>query len=238
MKISVVMATHNKAGILDLSLKSIFVQMISSEFEVIVVDDDSTDDTKSICSDYPVRHIPIENDSGLPYRNPSHARNVGYKVATGDIIICQSDDVMHQDSDTLEALCEVPVEGQSFALATVTNYNLQTNTRLMQYVGVKCRRPFFFLGALYRSDLYAIGGNSEDFVYPAYDDDWFADCLIRGRRLMPIYMESIEALHIDHSRPQNIADLVKPSRALYAQKVKDAKAGRIKWEAIGGPWEL
>jgi len=238
MRISVVMATHNKAGILDLTLKSIFSQMISSEFEVIVVDDDSTDDTKSVCSNYPVRHIPIKNDSGLSYRNPAHARNVGYKAATGDIIVCQSDDVMHQDSDTLEVLCSVPIEGQSFALSTVTNYDLQNNKMLMQYVGTKCRRPFFFLGALYRSDLYAVGGNSEDFVYPAYDDDWFGHCLIRGRRLMPIYMESVEALHIDHVRPSNIAQLVIPSRELYKRKVKDAEAGRIKWEAVGGPWEL
>ena len=230
MRISVVMATHNKCGILDLVLLSIRSQMISGEYEIIVVDDDSKDDTENVCSDHGVRYIHIKNDSGLPYRNPSFARNTGYMAATGDIIVCQSDDVMHQDSDILETLCVVPVEGQSFALATVTNYNLQTNERLMQYVGVKCRRPFFFLGALWRSDIYAVGGNSEDFIYPAYDDDWFADCLIRGRRMMPIYMESVQALHIDHPRPPNIAELVKPSRALYQQKVKDAKAGKIKWK--------
>ena len=55
-------------------------------FEVIVVDDGSTDDTAKIAAEYPCRVISTEN------RGLSNARNTGWQKATGEIIAYIDDD--------------------------------------------------------------------------------------------------------------------------------------------------
>jgi GT2 family glycosyltransferase len=63
-------------------------------YDVIVVDDGSTDRTAQISAEYPVRVISTEN-GGL-----SSARNIGMNAATGDIVAYIDDDA-YPDSDWL-----------------------------------------------------------------------------------------------------------------------------------------
>src|SRR5207253_11161596 len=56
------------------------------KYEVIVVDDGSTDDTAAIASQYDVRLI------RTPNRGPSSARNTGLAAATGEIVAYLDDD--------------------------------------------------------------------------------------------------------------------------------------------------
>jgi len=228
VKCSVVMASKDRAGMLARTLQSIRSQNVSFEYEVIVVDDGSKDDTEKACKQFDVRYFRLENPI---YRNPSVARNVGYRAAVGDIIIAQSDDVMHHTSTAIEQLCELK-EGE-FCIAQVYYYDPMRKRQLQRLVGSKYPRPFFFLGSLWRSDLYAVGGNDEDFTSPGYDDDWFADCLIRGLGLKCRFEDSIVGYHQIHPRLANLKELVEPSKRLYAQKVAEGK-----FISSGGAWEM
>src|ERR1051326_3434583 len=78
-RISVVVAAHNAARTLDGCLKSL-VSLRYPNYEVIVIDDGSTDDTAAIMAKYPVRGITTEN------QGVSGARNEGMRAATGEII--------------------------------------------------------------------------------------------------------------------------------------------------------
>ena len=51
MKLSVIIPTHNRAEILKITLQKILEQE-GVEFEVIVVDDGSTDDTERVVSNF------------------------------------------------------------------------------------------------------------------------------------------------------------------------------------------
>lgn len=236
MKCSICIGTHNKEDILDEVLYSIFSQNVPFEFEVIVADDDSLDNTKDVCAHYGVRYCFIENDSGKPYRNPAKARNASYKQAQGDIIICQSDDVVHWSDRTIEKLC-TQLHSGTFNIATVHNYDPDKKKNLEQYTGPNppFRRPLFFLGSLFKKDLYEVGGNDEDFIGPGYEDDWFAQCLTQGLDLEPVYLKNVAGKHLNHSRPPNVPTLYKETEKVFKKKKKEAIRTGV-WKSSGGSW--
>jgi glycosyltransferase involved in cell wall biosynthesis len=84
MRISVIICTHNRAGSLRRTLHSLTTQTLPrSEFEVLVVDNASTDDTQQVVGsfvDLPVRSI-FESVLGL-----SHARNTGWQSASSPYV--------------------------------------------------------------------------------------------------------------------------------------------------------
>jgi len=90
--ISIVMPTYNRAYIIDSSIKSVLAQTYS-DFELIIVDDGSTDDTEKVIksfNDKRIRYIKLEKNSGA-----SHARNIGIENAKGEYI------TFHDSDDTM-----------------------------------------------------------------------------------------------------------------------------------------
>ena len=227
MRCSVVMATRDKSVYLNNTLKSIRDQTVPFDYELIVVDDGSTDNTVDICSVWGVdKYIRLENDH---YRNPSVARNAGYRTAIGDIIIAQSDEVIHFTDNVIEEMCNQLHEDE-FLIATVYNYAMSEKKRLAAYTGSSFKRPFFFLGSLWRKDLYVIGGNDEDFTLPGFDDNWFADCLTIGLGLSHRFIDNVIGHHQDHPRPP-LAEPTRVMKALYNKKRYDGV-----FVSSGGPW--
>jgi glycosyltransferase involved in cell wall biosynthesis len=88
--ISVVLATYNRAACLPRSIASVLARQ-GANFELIVVDDASTDETRSYLarlSDPRVRAVLAERNRG-----PSGARNLGLAAARADIVaFLDSDD--------------------------------------------------------------------------------------------------------------------------------------------------
>jgi len=236
--VSICIATRNKKQPLKIVLDSIFCQKTKANYEVIVVDDGSTDDTDKMCEQfrsygYLIRYKKLENEQ---YRNPGIARNVAYKMARGKTVIAQSDDVLHYSNNVIEGLATVPHMG--FSVALVTNAEVNHAGKIVKkkgvYTGATYPRPLFFLGSLLREHIYAIGGNCEEFTEPGFEDDWFGQCLIHGLQLMPHFLVDVLGVHQDHSRP----DLSGPyarMRILFEKKYEDASAGLVPW--VGGePW--
>lgn len=91
--ISVIIPTYNRAGLLTDALKSVIAQT-DSNFEIIVVDDGSTDNTKEILSPYmnSIKYI-FEDNKG-----PAAARNRGLLESRGDFIAyLDSDDMWEKN---------------------------------------------------------------------------------------------------------------------------------------------
>jgi glycosyltransferase involved in cell wall biosynthesis len=93
MKFSIVIATYNRAGELPNTLKSLTEQRVSDSWEVIVVDNNSSDATREVvletARNFPVtlRYV-LEKEQGR-----SAALNAGIKTARGEIIAITDDDV-------------------------------------------------------------------------------------------------------------------------------------------------
>lgn len=92
-RFTVVIPTYNRAEALRRTLKSVLDQSFR-DFEVIVVDDGSTDHTRTIVEqwgDARIRYAWIQNSGG-----PATPRNVGMSMATGEwLSFLDSDDLWH-----------------------------------------------------------------------------------------------------------------------------------------------
>jgi len=237
VKVSVCMATYNRPQYLERVLRSIVRQSPPFDYEIIVADDaPQNEDNRLVCMEFPcVTYIRVDRPPG--YMNPARARNVAYRAATGEIIICQSDDVEHR-GEAMAGLVDALKPG-TFVIATVFNVDLQGRGVLKpiyEFTGPNCRRPLFFLGALYLKDLYAVGGNDERFVHPGLDDNWFADCLKKGLGLRARYATTVIGSHLSHERPSDLAQRVDQSMAVYKKLTTNAKTHVGRWTTEDAPW--
>ena len=94
-KVSVIIPTYNREGILGRSIESVLNQTYT-EFELIIVDDGSTDNTRQLVEnihDDRISYYYVKNNSGA-----AAARNYGIERAEGEYIAFQdSDDYWHSD---------------------------------------------------------------------------------------------------------------------------------------------
>jgi len=93
---TIIIPAYNSAKYIERAIRSCLMQSISKErFDVVVIDDGSTDDTPKILakySDYIKQHC-LPNNQGLP-----NALNLGLKVARSRYFIrVDSDDYVHED---------------------------------------------------------------------------------------------------------------------------------------------
>ena len=79
---SVIVPARNAASTLGATLAALAAQRTTAEFEVIVVDDGSTDDTAAIAESSPLA-VRLVRSGGV---GPGPARNAGVAVATGEAL--------------------------------------------------------------------------------------------------------------------------------------------------------
>jgi glycosyltransferase involved in cell wall biosynthesis len=92
MEISVVIATKDRAQFLQCALASIETQVAAPSFEVVVVDNGSRDNTRSVVEAYAGRALPVRYvREAQP--NRAKARNRGVAVASGEYVLFCDDDV-------------------------------------------------------------------------------------------------------------------------------------------------
>ncbi len=97
--ISVIIPCYNGAATLKKCLAAVLASKYSN-FEVIVVDDCSEDDSVSIIKQFPCRLITLENHSGA-----AQARNIGAEQSRGDILFfTDADCVLEKDTLAIAAI--------------------------------------------------------------------------------------------------------------------------------------
>lgn len=93
LRISVIIPTYNRGWIIKEAIDSVLTQNYP-DFELIVVDDGSTDDTQNILAEYKSRIRILQQDN----KGVSAARNYGIDKAGGDYIaFLDSDDIWLQN---------------------------------------------------------------------------------------------------------------------------------------------
>ncbi len=116
--ISIIMPVYNAAKFLSPMLDSVLNQSYR-DFELILVNDGSTDHSSEICHEYASR-FPAVRVFDLENGGPSRARNFGVTQATGDFIwFMDSDDILADDA--LE--CAVQVQAQHDADVVIGGMN-------------------------------------------------------------------------------------------------------------------
>lgn len=97
---SVLVCTHNRGAILGTCLDHLLRQTLPrTAFEIVVVDNASTDGTAELCRAYADRGVRYLHD---PVTGLSHARNTGWRAVATDLVAYLDDDAL-ADAGWLEA---------------------------------------------------------------------------------------------------------------------------------------
>ena len=105
MFLTVTIQTYNRAETLDLTLKSLRTlhRPPASDYEILIIDNNSSDTTPEIVRKHATSHLPQIRYIFEPQQGLSHARNRALKEARGQIVCFLDDDVM-VDSQWLVAV--------------------------------------------------------------------------------------------------------------------------------------
>lgn len=156
--ISIIIRTKNEERWIGHCLKSVFSQEIDN-FEVIIVDNNSSDNTLAIVKRYPVKHI-VKIDEFFPGK----AINDGIKASSGKFIVCLSAHCIPKRTDWLIKLLEnfnddAPIAGVYGRQLPVSYTNPVDKRDLLLVFGRDKRiqiKDYFFHNAnsMFRRDLW------------------------------------------------------------------------------------
>jgi glycosyltransferase involved in cell wall biosynthesis len=185
VKASIIIPVYNAAPDMSALIAAIRATSLR-DYEIIVVDDASTDGTADVCrADPDVRIVPLDVNAG-----PSRARNVGAAAARGDILIFLDSDVVLPASqdllrDVVDGLEASPGADYVVTLSDIQplarsavayNYSVYHSYYMERLLGGKeeLRGPLMFfttrLGAIWREKFRRTGGFYES-LWTAMNED-------------------------------------------------------------------
>lgn len=91
--VSVVIPALNEADGIARQLRALDAQVFDSSWEVVVADNGSTDDTRSVVESFQSKHFLLRWIDASGRRGINHARNEGVAKSVGNrILLCDGDD--------------------------------------------------------------------------------------------------------------------------------------------------
>ncbi len=215
--VSIVIPTYNESKYLKKTIDSIEKMTTYPYYEIIVVDDGSTDNSIEKIEDKHVRVIKT-NRLGAP-----RARNVGAKQAKGEIIIFSDSHVFPKHKNWMDEMVYFHKKNRHASIAApaisvfgnekAKGYGLRfVNSRLETEWNQKLsRKPFqtpLFCACCFsiKKDIFfKVGMFNPDFFYWWYDDyDLALRCWLAGH---PIYvLPNIECSHLFKTKWQHCPD--------------------------------
>ncbi|MCM1404501.1 MAG: glycosyltransferase [Prevotella sp.] len=134
-QVSIIMPLYNRAEVVQATIDSV-LQQTYCNFELICVDDGSTDNVLSILADYAAKDSRVKIVT-KPHTNAGDARNLGYRVSVGEyIFFLDADDLYHKyfiekmlsamqqkKADLVICDCQCFNHGDSFPLSVLQTEN-------------------------------------------------------------------------------------------------------------------
>lgn len=200
--LSVIVPTHNRADALKLTLQKLAEQNFQGTWEVIVVNNNCTDDTNEVIEKQKINFPVLLNTVFEETPGASAARNAGAAAAIGEYLIFIDNDILGSPNllqNHYDALKENP---QCWIVGQVTNLPEQEKTIFGRY-----RKELFPLlpisnepieingitgqnVSMPRCDFEKLGGFDENFHVASGEDQ---ELLMRGRKQL-----GIKALLVPH----------------------------------------
>lgn len=211
-KVSVIIPTYNQKEILAKTLDYLILQDYPKEqYEIIVVDDGSTDATQEMVKSK------MGSEANLRYlyqkkRGPHFARNLGIKKARGEIIIFVDSDIFTPSNFISEHVTfhqkfgDVVVSGPTVRTDRLDNVFVDTNRRKIKKWLFDFSGPSFITSNLSvkRKSLLRVGGFDEEFTGFGWHD-W--ELGLRLKKLGLKAKRNINAIVYHYKKKINLSDL-------------------------------
>ena len=132
---SLVIPTFNRAGILSKCLAALENQVSGIAFEVVVVDDGSTDDTAGVLDRWSGRRFALKA-LRQPNSKPAAARNLGLRHCRGQYVVFLGDDIIAEPNFLAEHARAHADFAREAAVLGYTFWSRELRvTRFMRYLG-------------------------------------------------------------------------------------------------------
>jgi len=181
LTVSAILPVYNCEKTIGTVLDCLFAAMSADyTFEVVAVDDASTDGTAEICNKYPVNLIHLSENHG-----PAYCRNLGVRSSTGNVLLFLDSDIEFAPDLLGKMLGRLADDADLAGIYTLTSpdplnrtftsryFALQEYLRFMDVIEGGCAAWSFIstrCGLLRRSVFEETGGFNENFANAAYED--------------------------------------------------------------------
>jgi glycosyltransferase involved in cell wall biosynthesis len=197
---SIVIATKDRATLLDGALASLRAQEHAPPFEIVVVDNGSTDATRAIGERHGARYVYV----GEP--NRGKARNAGIAQASGDVVLFVDDDVV-TPPHFLAAHAAVH-EREIFPFVVCGPIiNVPSAEHRPSPRPVNASRAFFVTCnvSVRRASLLAVGGFDESFNLYGWEDTELG-ARLRGEGVRRHFAWDAYLWHLKPPTPESLED--------------------------------
>ncbi|MDD4694467.1 MAG: glycosyltransferase family A protein [Firmicutes bacterium] len=191
--VTVLIPTYNRKDILHKVLSGLFKQETECQFEIVIVDDGSTDGTFESLKelDPPVEVVFIS----VKHQGPSGARNSGLRISRGDLIIFMDSDI-YPSPEFVEAHYRSHTKDNLIGHGPVIHTNDLENPTEAEKKVTDIARAFFATGnaSIYRKHLFDAGLFDEDFREYGWEDLEFG-LRLRKKGLQKIEVPNAKGYH-------------------------------------------
>ena len=193
-KLSIVIPAYNRADLIGETTPLRYKSKTLTNFEVIIVDDGSTDGTKRVCEKFASEDPRISYLAGdTKNRGPGYCRNKAVQVAQGEFLIfLDSDDLFLPGAlanrvnaiESNDELDFVVFLGEFFEVHpgdVGTLWNIPTDVDpLLRFLGEDV--PWSTIGPIWRSASFDLTGGWDDAIVIGDDQDLHTRALLLGMR--------------------------------------------------------
>lgn len=190
---TVLIPTYNRKTILLKALSGLFKQKTFKKFEIVIVDDGSTDGTfqSLIELEPPVEVVFIKAN----HLGPAGARNAGLKISRGELVIFMDSDI-YPCPEFVEAHIKAHTKDNLIGHGPVIHTNDLENPSEAEMKLTDIARAFFATGnaSLFRKHLFDAGLFDEDFKEYGWEDLEFG-LRLRKKGLQKIEVPAAKGYH-------------------------------------------
>ena len=165
--VSIILPTYNGEKFLSDSVNSVINQTYKN-WELIIVDDCSIDNTNEIAQEFALKHDNIKCIRNQKNLKLPKALNAGFNIAKGYYHSWTSDDNMYKENALEEMVKFIEDTKSDVVYANSTNIDINTGEKIEYWVQPGTELPFqYCIGAcfMYKAKVYKETGG--------YNPDWF-----------------------------------------------------------------
>ena len=233
MKISIIIPVYNSSLTLKECLEAIFNSNFKN-FEVIVISDNSTDNSVGIAKQYQCKIIELSENKG-----PAFARNEGAKISEGDILLFVDSDVIIK-KDALNYLSEKFLQNEIDAIqgiysheptykSIITQYQMSYNCYYIWPENKKYASTLSTCCLAIRKKIFLnLKGFNVNFKRPSAEDEEFGYFLIaKGYKIL-----ILRELKVEHRINYNLKHFIKKKFYIYIDVMKEYLRNKTYFEKI------